>query len=272
MAQPQGEKPGLSPSELLRLNRQIAYLGRVGRRRAEYCREELRYLQVCHRKIAEDQLAYVAGRGETISCGKGCAACCHVYVGATLQECEAIAYYLTQHPLLYESFLGQYPAWRETVRQGGDAFRCCEELFTHMLLYGGDKREAEVFQEALRRHNRQNVFCPFLKDETCSIYEARPSNCAGLFTTHPPAACRQQDTHDPTFSLTSIEDVVQDVSFYYGSLGRPVTLYMPVAVYHLLAEGVAYLAQFPGLEGLAQAALHDPEVVPVLRASLERPG
>ena len=46
----------VTEADILRLNREIAYLGRVGRRREEYCREQVKYMQACHSKIGQDQL------------------------------------------------------------------------------------------------------------------------------------------------------------------------------------------------------------------------
>jgi hypothetical protein len=103
------------------------------------------------------------------------------------------------------------------------------------------------------------------------IYEVRPSNCAGLFITTSPERCRIPDEHDaqfdPKFNITTIEDVTYDVSFYFGNLRHPVTLYMPVAVYRILQEGFAYLARFAGLEGLDTAALNDPEIQAITKSA-----
>ena len=270
-----GDQTGSAPpetnrvteSDILRLNREIAYMGRVGRRREEYCREQVKYMQACHRKISQDQLAYAKARGENISCRGGCSFCCRaVYVGATLQECEAVAYYLASHELLLARFLGNYPEWREAVRRGGDQFQECERLFNESLHSGGDKKKDMAFEESLKRHNRQGTVCPFLDGDLCSIYEARPSNCAGFFVTHPPERCRPQGSNEPRFNLTAINEVITDISFYYKKLERPVTLYMPVAVYRILSEGFLYLARFPGLAGLDSAALSDPEVRAVIQS------
>ena len=262
---------GQKPVELMALNREIAYAGKIGRRREEYCREQMRYMGVCHRKIGEDQSVYVKARGETISCQSGCSYCCQtVYVGASLQECEAIAYYLAHHEPLLLEFMNTYPKWREKVRQGGDRFHDCEQFFNDMLRMGNSPEKDRAFQQVLKRHNKQGIACPFLKGDLCTIYEVRPSNCAGFFVTHARDLCRPREYYEPKFNLTSINDVLYDTTFYYQTLAQPITLYMPVAVYRLLEEGYYFLSQFPGLEDIAAEALSDPEVQGIVRSLYER--
>ncbi len=253
-------------TDLLRLNQEIAYKGKIGWLREQYCLEQIRYMKVCHQKIGQDQIEHARARGGVISCGKGCSCCCYLYIGANLQECEAIAYYLYHHKPLLDSFIEKYPGWREAVRQGGDQFRNCEQLFTKMLLSGTDKQREQTFEAALRRHNKQNIACPFLENDLCLIYETRPCNCAGLFITTSPEQCQPQNNEDPRFNITTIDDVVSDTSFYYRSLSHPIHLYMPVAVYRILEEGFSYLAQFPGLEGLESEAMSDPEVKAIIQS------
>jgi Fe-S-cluster containining protein len=242
-------------------NQKIAYKGKIGRRREQYCLEQIRYMGVCHKKIGQDQLEYVKARGEGIACGPGCSHCCRsVYVGATLQECEAIAYYLSHHEELLCSFLAAYPAWWDKVTRGRAVFRECEQLFVEMLREGIDTKKDKAFQSALKRHNRQGIVCPFLLNDLCSIYDVRPANCAGFFVTHSPELCRPKEGYEPKFNLTSIDDVLYDTSFYSGTLVHPMTLYLPVAVFSILESGFTFLGQLPGLAGMALEALNDPEV------------
>jgi Fe-S-cluster containining protein len=222
---------------------------------------------VCHQKIKQDQLEYVKARGASITCGAGCSFCCQaVYIGASLQECEAIAYYLSRHELQLASFLNKYQGWRDVVTQGGDRFLDCERFFSDMLSKGNSPEKERRFQQLLRRHTKQGISCPFLFDNLCSIYEVRPSNCAGFFVTHSPEKCRPREYYEPKFNLTAIDDVLYDTSFYYKSLAYPAMLYMPVAVFRLLEEGFSYLAKFPGIEGIEKNAMADPEVQDVVNA------
>jgi Fe-S-cluster containining protein len=258
------ETAGSKLVQRVKENQKIAYRGKIGRRREQYCLEQIRYMGVCHKKIGQDQLDYVKARAEAISCGPVCSDCCYVYVGASLQECEAIAYYLSHNESLLSNFLAAYPAWWGKVTQGRAVFRECEQLFVEMLQEGIDEKKDRAFQSALKRHNRQGIACPFLASNLCSIYEVRPANCAGFFVTHSPELCRRREGYEPKFSLTSIDDVVFDISFYYKALLHPVILYMPVAVYNILDGGYSYLARFPGLKDIASEVLADPEVQAIL--------
>ena len=254
-----GSIPGKVPN-LLKLNREIAYQGRVGRLREQYCIEQIRYMKACHRKISDDQKELVEARGEAISCGKGCSACCRLYVEASLQECEAIVYYLYHNEPVLNRFLERYYPWREELEKNGDLFRRCERIFSAMLVYGASEQNERAFMEALRLYRKQNIACPFLQEDVCLIYEVRPSNCAGFFITASPQQCNPLSSDDPKFNLTSIEEVLFDTSFYCGSLTRPCPVFMPVAVYGILEGSFSYLSHFPGLESLAAAALDDPDV------------
>jgi Fe-S-cluster containining protein len=254
-----GAIPG-KVSDRINLNRKSAYLGKVGRLREQYCIEQIRYMKACHQKISVDQRELVEARGETISCGKGCSACCRLYVEASLQECEAIVYYLYHNELVLNRFLERYPPWRKALEKNGDLFQRCERIFSAMLVYGASEQKEHAFEEALRLYRQQNIGCPFLHEDTCLIYEVRPSNCAGLFITTSPKQCNPLNSGDQKFNLTSIEEVLFDSSFYYGNLTRPCPVFLPVAVYGILEGSFSYLSHFPGLENLAAIPLNDPDV------------
>ena len=254
----------------IELNRAVAYKGEAGQRREEYCREQLRYMKACHTRINTDQAEYVKNLGLSISCSAGCSRCCqYLYIGATLQECEAVVYHLYSHEDLFEKFIQEYPVWRENIRQSGDLFEHCQQEYINLLIKGESRQREQAFEEAVRAHNKLGIPCPFLNDNLCSIYDVRPSNCAGFFVTTPPSECEPLDLDDLNFNLkfnlTSIEDATNDVTFYFNQLAHPVTLYMPVAAYRIIEEGFSYLSRFAGLEKLRQAATNDPEVRAVIR-------
>ena len=237
--------PGFNPDYL-----NFAYSGRVGTRRGQYCIEQLRYMRVCHARIREDQGKYAREKKADITCGKGCSYCCFLYIGASLQECEAIAYHLAHNEALLSKFIAAYPAWRQKVSSGGDRFLECQTMFNRMIAEGMGNNDS--FDMALFSHNKQQIPCPFLESGLCSIYDTRPANCAGLFVTRPPEYCRPGSPRPPRFNLTSIDDVMYDTTFYYRKLARPATIYMPVAVYRILTEGYSYLSGFAGIEDIGR--------------------
>jgi Fe-S-cluster containining protein len=251
---------GSSASHPDYLKNNLACTGRIGRRREQYCIEQLRYMKVCHARIREDQEKYAMEKKAAISCGKGCSYCCYLYIGASLQECEAIAYHLVRNETSLQRFLSGYPSWREKVSAGGDRFLECQTMFNRMIAERGGNNDS--LDLALFSHNKQQIPCPFLDGGLCSMYDARPANCAGLFVTRPPEYCRPGGPRPPRFNLTSIDDVMFDTTFYYRKLLRPATLYMPVAVYRILTEGYAYLSGFAGLEDIEKdflAGLDEPD-------------
>lgn len=138
-----------------------------------------------HREISKAVTEAVVARevraGATISCRKGCSACCkRLYVEVT----EAEAYRL-------QDTIG---ALRDDHRRRVDA-RFAEirkrvlkaGLYDEMLrtnLEEGDIRErlSLAFYE-------QNLACPFLEQDACSIYEERPLACREYLVTSPAEEC-----------------------------------------------------------------------------------
>lgn len=249
-----------------KLNLEIAYKGRIGRLRERFCIEQIKYINACHRQSALEQIEYAKARGETISCQKGCSFCCHFYVEASLQECEAIVYYLYHNEKALHTFLGKYPQWRAKLRESGDLFRRCEQIFCEMLAFGSNKPREQAFEEAIRHYRQQNISCPFLDNDLCVIYEVRPYTCAGLFVTTPPELCNPLNPNEPKFNLTITDEVMFDLSFYYKRLNQPNLMFMPVAVYEILEKSLSYLSRFSGLESLEYEVLNDPEVKEIIKS------
>lgn len=118
--------------DYFKLNKEIAYKGKVGRMREESCIRYIRHKQAAFKVIKQKIIEQTAAVGETITCHKGCFFCCSQYVGASIQECEAIVYYLYQHENLLADFLQAYPKWREDVRKNESLFKRIGELYNKL--------------------------------------------------------------------------------------------------------------------------------------------
>jgi len=111
--------------------------------------------------------------GKTISCRKGCGACCRQLVPISRTEGEALLALVEAMPT----------DRRKTVRA---RFAAAEAAITEAgLAERGNRsdREMSVAYFALR------ISCPFLEDESCSIHPDRPLVCREYLVTSPAELC-----------------------------------------------------------------------------------
>jgi Fe-S-cluster containining protein len=93
-------------------------------------------------------------------------------------------------------------------------------------------RKQEAFSQAQARYARQNICCPFLEGNLCSIYEVRTYNCAGFYATTPPEWCNPSNPHEPKIYRSKLPgEVILDLTFYHKPLRTPVFSVMPFVVY-----------------------------------------
>ncbi|MCJ7515381.1 MAG: SEC-C domain-containing protein [Dehalococcoidia bacterium] len=255
------------------LNRAIAYKGTIGRKREAFCEAYLKYKQAKFIETNKDLIAQAKAENSTITCEKGCSACCSLYHEAIIQECELIVYYLLHNKEAYSKFLNNYSRWRQRVRQGGDIFKRAEQYWQQLSTEMSQvkhfaqfleiqKSNSEKDEQIREDYEKQVIPCPFLDNQFCSIYEVRPYTCAGHVTTTPKEWC------DPLNSMhTKVTElhykpleITEQVEFYYKNLGGPVFTFTPVVVYEILKGGFSYLSRLPGFKLLAQKVVRDPEI------------
>jgi Fe-S-cluster containining protein len=122
--------------------------------------------------------------GRAVSCRMGCAACCRMLVPLSPPEAFSLAEYIEQLP--HER--------RSAIERKLDSTKA--ELARHGLLPRlqavADSAQA-IPDEELEPINRAYYAlrhpCPFLENEMCSIYEARPAACRELLVTSPAELC-----------------------------------------------------------------------------------
>lgn len=228
------------------LNRETAYMGNIGKQREKFCISYIRHKQVVLDRIQREILKKIEGKGEMVSCQKGCSFCCLLYIEANLQECEAIVYYLYQNDNTLSLFLRHYPEWRDKMRQSGDIFKKCEQVLNDKRNAGYNTSSQQALADALLFYKLQSIPCPFLYSGICTIYEVRPYTCANHFVTTPAEWCSPLNPRQPTIYQTTIDDDLFDLDFYPKSLDKPLITFMPLAVYRILNSGFACLSQMTG--------------------------
>jgi len=125
------------------------------------------------------------GRGARITCAKGCAWCCRLPVRATLPEGALAARYIrdTLPPPEVAALVGHMEDWLS-------------------------RRE----NAPLTRGIPDVPACPFLADDLCIIYPARPMGCRVHSSTADPALCgRGQDGPALFESPGTVAEVIDEV-------------------------------------------------------------
>jgi Fe-S-cluster containining protein len=238
------------------IDQETAYQGEIGNKRAVFCEGYIAKKKEILAAMRADQIATVTKNGEDISCDRCCTYCCLAYMQASLQECEAIAYYLYQHELILEAFRQKFPVWRQRLRENGDIFKECGELWQERMKTANSEESLRVLREAEGRYLEQRIYCPFLADNACSIYEVRPFTCAALIATTPAEYCDLRNHKRAKHYMTSTP-CKSDTSFYFSHLYESVLAFMPLVVQGILENGYRLLALIPGLEGLEETHCSD---------------
>jgi Fe-S-cluster containining protein len=147
------------------------------------------------RRVGEEAQALEVRRlragGSDVSCRKGCAACCRMLVPVSAPEAFALA----------ESV----QSWSDARRQAafariGEAHERLDKagLLSRLreLAEAPHQLDDEQFEPVNRTYFALKLPCPFLIDESCSIYEDRPAACRELQVTSPPDLCEDPE-HQP---------------------------------------------------------------------------
>jgi Fe-S-cluster containining protein len=138
-------------------------------------------------EAAQLEIQQAAEAGQTISCRIGCAACCRMLVPLSAPETFAL-----------RDYVGQLPADRRTVlssrlRDAKDRL-IREDLWDRLSEVAEASRPVpdEELDPINRSYYELRIPCPYLENEHCSIYEARPAACRELLVTSPAELCQDQ--------------------------------------------------------------------------------
>lgn len=251
-----GPSTGLPPNlDLFELNRKIAYLGAVGRERKQWCEAFLFWKTKTLGQMEADLIKLAVERGKSISCRKGCSFCCSQHICATLQECEAIVFWLYQHDNERRHFLSRYPIWRNKV-SGNNVFEQLSKdaaSFMNNPLASGVK---DAFMKTSDEYRQLDIPCPFLVNNACSIYPIRPLVCASCVSLSPSDECRPSSATAPYMLIINSDD--DQPQYFRGAGKNRITACAPLLVHEILKYGYDYLSNMPGLLGLDVEAFGDP--------------
>jgi Fe-S-cluster containining protein len=117
---------------------------------------------------------------QTISCRKGCGACCRQLVPISEIEVESIRRLVDELPP---------PGRREIVARFEKAVKQLEASGLLAALRASDHVTREDIRSLGTAYFEQGIPCPFLEDESCSIHPDRPLSCREYLVTSPAANC-----------------------------------------------------------------------------------
>jgi len=122
--------------------------------------------------------------GHSISCRMGCAACCRMLVPLSPPEAFALRDYIVQLPEDRQTALRQKIADSKATLASHDLLHRLQEVADATSPIPDEELDPINRAYYALRHP-----CPFLENEICSIYEARPAACRELLVTSPAALC-----------------------------------------------------------------------------------
>ncbi len=121
-----------------------------------------------------------AAVGKPVTCKRGCAACCRQIIAVSDVEAHALARLVEAMPA---------PRRARVEARFADAERRMLEWRPLDRLMPLEPLSDDDFRLRAREHYRLGLACPFLEDESCSIYADRPMVCREYDVVSPPSVC-----------------------------------------------------------------------------------
>ena len=126
-------------------------------------------------------------QGEKVTCKKGCAACCRSMIPISQVEARRLSELVDNLPEARRSqVLARFADALCRLDQAG----LLEMLRTREHWTDLESKKIQV------QYFLQGIACPFLEDETCSIYRDRPTACREFLVTSPAENCARPTDED----------------------------------------------------------------------------
>ncbi len=158
-------------------------------------------LQQLANKLANVAEQKAAVAGDAVSCRMGCAACCRQPVPVTEVEVYYLAMIVAQQPEPRRSELRRrFDVAATHFQQMGwlDAYSQCED--------------AATLKSLIQAYCAEDISCPFLENDACSIYAHRPVVCREFLVTSDPVHCSaetDENVHRLPVTLSLMEGLGQ---------------------------------------------------------------
>lgn len=148
--------------------------------------------------------------GREVSCRKGCGACCRQLVPVSPPEAAMIAEMVeTMAEPDRSRYMERFAKIEETLAETE-----LKEKIDHLMDPELTKDDhAKIADE----YFRLQIPCPFLEEESCSIYENRPSICREYLVSSPPEMCDDPHTQ-PVKRLPCSVRLSEPLAWTWGKL------------------------------------------------------
>lgn len=128
----------------------------------------------------ESGIQGLAAKGEEVSCKIGCTACCYYMVPASEVEAHNIRAIVDDMEEPRRSEIRKRFEKAKLHFEENDWFERAAKAFKT-----SEKESIKVINE----YFRENIACPFLENDMCSIHEHRPTACREHLVLSPPENC-----------------------------------------------------------------------------------
>ena len=187
--------------------------------------------------------------GQHISCRMGCAACCRMLVPLSPPEAFALKDYVDSLPADRRHHIAQRLA---ETKSHLEEHGLLDQLSS--VAEGTTTRSDEDFEPLNRAYYALRMPCPFLEQEMCSIYEARPAACRELLVTSPAEWC-QDLVRNPVQPIPVPIRMGSALGLLWGELTQssPRLIPLPIATDWAERHQTENQPRWPGTQLLDQA-------------------
>ncbi len=127
---------------------------------------------------------YFASKGSHVSCRAGCGICCRQRVPIAEFEAHRLRALIESMPEPRRSeVIAKFHAAEQRIAELGDSIAIGSDLPLTL----------EEMSARARRYFGLMIACPFLENESCSIYEERPLKCREYLVTSPAELCAEPE-------------------------------------------------------------------------------
>lgn len=175
-------------------------------------------LQEMTNKFVDIGVKEAARRGELVSCKKGCGACCSQIVPISEIEVYHIADLVAEMP----------EARRKVIKERFEkASRHFHEIGIFERIDANPDFSTEEIRKIATEYFQENVSCPFLEDQSCSIHPVRPLSCREYLVTSPAEIC-SAPTPETVRAVESPHKMSRTLLKIWRSNYSPQTAFVPL--------------------------------------------
>ncbi|MDR4494621.1 MAG: YkgJ family cysteine cluster protein [Nitrospirales bacterium] len=136
------------------------------------------------------EVARTIQAGKSISCQKGCAACCRIMIPVSPPEAFALVDVVKSLPEVHQARIQRKLTDTRTQLHNAGLLPTLQGLAEST-----QPQSDEDLEPVNQAYYALRLPCIFLEEETCSIYEHRPAACRGHLVSSPPEMCQDMETN-----------------------------------------------------------------------------